>query len=498
MYFVLKQQQQENSMLLFFNFNLLMKKPTTSREQNMDKKSNSDRNVISSIDLVTKEEMNLAEFPFTLLSHRTSENQKTIEIEQKIRDRNGRIISQRWIVTGSDKFGLPLAADNDIYLSLMQMFKENGFESRQIYFTRYQLLKTMEQIPSKQTYKMIERALDRLISVTVKSENAFWDNRAKTYVTKAFHLFDSYDLYDERNRNYDDIQPGLPLSNVMMSEFLFNSIKSSYIKSLDIGFYFTLQTPLTRRLYRFLDKKKYHKNVYEIDILSLASLMPLHDPYPSQIKRRLEKAHQELIDKGYLKNVVYKKNQGSGQEIVVYVFEGLSLPVQPELNLEFNLHNSEKSDAILQKLTARGITRGVAQQLATNYSAEQIENQITAFDWLTMKKSPLLERNPAGFLRKAIEENYQVPTDYLREQKRELAKQKKKQEKEIELFQLEETQRQVDGYRRQLTEQERKLLRQEAIELIENDKAIRKEFVSEILIQAKESEIIRRKLGLES
>jgi plasmid replication initiation protein len=483
-------------MLLFFNF--LMKKFANNREQNMNKKSNSDRNIIPSIDIITKDEMNLAEFPFTLLSHRTSENQKTIEIDQKIRDRNGRIISQKWIVTGSDKFGLPLAADNDIYLSLMQMFKENGFESRQIYFTRYQLLKTMEQIPSKQTYKMLERALDRLISVTVKSVNAFWDNRAKTYVTKAFHLFDSYDLYDERNRNYDDIQPRLPLSNVVISEFLFNSIKSSYIKSLDIGFYFTLQTPLTRRLYRFLDKKKYHKNVYEIDILSLASLMPLHDPYPSQIKRRLEKAHQELTDKGYLKSVVYKKNQSSGQEIVVYVFEGLSLPEQPELNLEFNLHNLEKSDAILQKLTDRGITKAVAQRLATDHSKEQIENQIEAFDWLTMKKSPLLDRNSAGFLRKAIEDNYQMPTNYFREKERESTKQKRKQEKEAEQLQLEETQRQIDRYRRQLTEQERNLLRQEVIELIENDKAIRKEFVSEILIQAKESEIIRRKLGLES
>lgn len=464
----------------------------------MDKKNNSNKKAITSIDYVTKEEMNLAEFPFTLLSYRTSENQKTIEIEQKTHDRNGRLINQRWIVAGSDKFGLPLAIDNDIYLALMQIFKENGFENRQVYFTRYQLLKTMDQIPSRQTYKMIERTLDRLISVTVKSENAFWDNRAKTYVTKAFHLFDSYDLYDERSRDYDETQPGLPLSNVVMSEFLFNSIKSSYIKSLDIGFYFTLQTPLTRRLYRFLDKKKYHRSVYEIDILGLASLMPLQDRYSSQIKRRLEKSHQELIDKGYLKSVAYKKNPNGTQEMIVYVFKEPSFPEQPELNFEFNALGSENVGSILQKLIDRGITKVVAQQLATNYSVEEIENQIEAFDWLTMKKSPLLERNPAGFLRKAIEENYEVPTDHQREKKRELAKQKKKQEKEIEQSRLEEIQRQVDEYRRQLTEQERQLLRLEAEELIENDKAIRKEFVSEILIQAKESEIIRRKLGLES
>lgn len=407
-----------------------MKKFTTSRGQNMNKKSNSNRNVVYSMDLVTKEEMNLAEFPFTLLSHRTSETQKTIEINQKIRDRNNRIISQRWTVTGSDKYGLPLAADNDIYLALMQIFKENGFENRQIYFTRYQLLKTMEQIPSKQTYKMIERALDRLISVTVKSENAFWDNRAKTYITKAFHLFDSYDLYDERNRNYDDIQPVLPLSNVVMSEFLFNSIKSSYIKSLDISFYFTLQIPLTRRLYRFLDKKKYHRSIYEIDILGLASLMPLQDRYPSQIKRRLEKAHDELIEKGYLKSVSYKKEPKNNQEVVIYIFGVPSLPEQPELNLGDNMLELEKTDEILQKLVERGITNAVAQQLANTYPVEQIENQISAFDWLIKKKSPLIEKNPAGFLRKAIEENYQLPQEYLDKQERSVRKEKEKDRKQ--------------------------------------------------------------------
>ena len=396
----------------------------------MDKKSNSDKNITSSVDFVTKEEMNLAEFPFTLLSNRMSENQKTIEVDQKIRDKNGRIITQKWIVTGSDKFGLPLAAENDIYLALMQIFKENGFENRQIYFTRYQLLKIMEQIPSKQTYKMIERALDRLVSVTVKSENAFWDNRAKSYVTKAFHLFDSYDLYDERNRNSDDNQTGLPLSNIVMSEFLFNSIKSSYIKSLDIGFYFTLQTPLTRRLYRFLDKKKYHRSIYEIDIIKLASLMPLQDRYPSQIKRRLKKIHNELIEKGYLKSVSYKKEPKSSQEIVIYVFGVPSLQEQPELNFGDNMLEPEKIDEILQNLVERGIVKAVAQQISNTYSIEQIENQILAFDWLVKKKSPLIEKNPAGFLRKAIEENYQPPQEFLDKQERNVRKEEEKDRKE--------------------------------------------------------------------
>ena len=45
---------------------------------------------------------------------------------------------------------------------------------------------------------------------------------------------------------------------------------------------------------------------------------------------------------------------------------------------------------------------------------------------------------------------------------------------------------------------ERQLLRQEAVGLIENDKQINKQFVTEPLIRAKENEIIRERLSYEN
>jgi len=453
---------------------------------------------------IIKEEMNLAEFPFTLLSHRTSESQKTIEVAQQVRSQNGRFINQRWIVTGSDEYGLPLATDNDIYLALMQVFKEDGFKDRTVHFTRYQLLKVMGKAPSKQKYNTIEGALDRLISVVIKSENAFWDNEAKAYVTKAFHLFESYDLYDERVRTPNHGQPDLPLSNVVMSEFLFNSIKSSYIKKLDIGFYFTLQTPLTRRLYRFLDRKRHQRSKFEIDITTLSSLLPLQDQYHSQIKRRLEKAHWELIEKKYLAGITYKQEPENHKETIAYFFEQPPLPDQPELILEKETTNQkdvghrENTSTLLNELIDRKITKATAQQLIASYPADQIGKQIEIFDWLAENESTLIGKNPAGFLRKAVEENYEVPIGYSRGQE-EMKKKKEEQEvseKSIEQAKADEIKHQVKEYREQLTEQEKQQLRQEAEALIKNDKAIREEFVTEFLFQAKEAEIIKKKLGL--
>jgi hypothetical protein len=63
---------------------------------------------------------------------------------------------------------------------------------------------------------------------------------------------------------------------------------------------------------------------------------------------------------------------------------------------------------------------------------------------------------------------------------------------------LSETQKKVDEYRAGLSEEESQKLRVEATNLIENDDKIKKEFVTDILIRAKEGEIIRKKLGLDT
>ena len=70
----------------------------------------------------TKDELNLAEFPFTLSSskniYKNGELVKTLEIETEMIGHNNEIIPQKWSIIGSDKFGLPRAIDNDVYLAL--------------------------------------------------------------------------------------------------------------------------------------------------------------------------------------------------------------------------------------------------------------------------------------------------------------------------------------------------------------------------------------------
>jgi hypothetical protein len=380
--------------------------------------------------IASKDEMNLVEFPFTLLSKR-NEDQKTIEFTDWAMA-NGETTKREWIVTGSDKYGLPTAGDEELYIALMKVSKDMDFQSRRIPIVRYQLAKLMGWGLDGKSYERIEQGLDRLSGVRIKAKNAFWNNEKKKYVTVNFGIIDDYYLYDEKPGKKRDIaQEEIPISNFSWNEVLFNSFKAGNIKTIDTEFYFTLKSPITKRLYRFLDKKKYGgKPKFEIGIRKLASLLPLKDDYPSHIKVLLEKAHNELTENGFLSNVDYEKAKG-GEEKIVYRFP-------PKLSAKDKIEESEKelfpqgkgNDSILQCLEERGITKRVANTLVNNYSIDQIQTQIGVFDWLKRKKSPLVSKNPAGFLCKAIEESYLPPKEYLDQQNKKDKEQRKEYRQE--------------------------------------------------------------------
>ena len=75
-----------------------------------------------STDLVpSRDELNLAEFPFCLLTDRTYRGRNSITIEREVRDPStGRLARQQWTATGNEK-GLPTATDMDVYVALMQI-----------------------------------------------------------------------------------------------------------------------------------------------------------------------------------------------------------------------------------------------------------------------------------------------------------------------------------------------------------------------------------------
>src|SRR4051794_8444106 len=82
---------------------------------------------VAGYDPYARDEMNLAEFPGTLLTDRAPAGLTMFTREVRTRDeRSGVIVSRKVTVTGSDVYGLPTAQDNLVLLGLIYLTKRSN------------------------------------------------------------------------------------------------------------------------------------------------------------------------------------------------------------------------------------------------------------------------------------------------------------------------------------------------------------------------------------
>ncbi len=416
---------------------------------------------------IGKDEMNLVEFPITLLAKRHDPQIKTIEFSDTIEREGGKPVKREWTVTGSDKYGLPLAQDNDVLLALLFLGKEQNFSSRKIYFSRYKLCEIMGLKPGGSAYKQIEEAIDRFKGTSIKAKNGFYDNARKCYVTKHFGIIDSYELMDSSKPG----PPGqgvFPFSYVNLSEELFESIQAGYIKSLDMKVYYGLESALAKRLYRYLDKKAYNKKKFEIGLFALAEVhLGLRlCKYSSQIKQQLEPAHGELIQTGFLKSADYQKTSNGTSEKAVYRFgqraelvEGA--PVKPEKEIS-NVYPLPLDAELLARLIDIGVTRKVAEQILLEYPLDVVRAQVEA---LPHRKA---EDLPAALV-SSIMNDWSLPALYKKRKQSQAQAEAEKQQREEEKQKKTEHRARIQDYFSTLAEEELAELTLQARDLAEQE-----------------------------
>lgn len=261
-----------------------------------------------------RDEMNLAEFPMALLSHRAPAGQKTLHSEKTIRGKDGKPLHQSWTITAADAFGLPVASDEELFLALLDTSRRQGFPDT-VRFSRYELLQRMNWSPSGENYNRIMAGLRRLGTVSYFARNAFWDNARKCYMKELkFNIIADYGIADG-----DGSQPSFPLSWFRWGQPVLESIRSSNIKALDLSRYFRLESTISRRLYRYLDKKFGRKNNFSIDLFTFAHEhlgMTRSWRYVSDIRRRLDPCLEELKRDGYLADWSYRNKANADGTII--------------------------------------------------------------------------------------------------------------------------------------------------------------------------------------
>jgi len=340
-------------------------------------------------------EGNFEEHPYFRVGDRNA-GTGIMQFANELRTRDGNVMEQSWVIRAAHGRGLPGRYDQDVYVALMQLIDAKGLPTDGwVSFSVYELVELMGKRHSGREYGQVRESLQRLATTSVESKNAFYHKGRKAYITDTFSL-----LTEAKLAEYEGIAGERKDRNrVHLSQYFVDSYRANYLKHIDAGFYFSLSSPIAKRLYRLVDKKRGGRKSWDVELFSLKSRIPLSDyKYVSKIKEKLAPAHEELISKGFLKGVAYRKNDG-GQEYAVY-----------EITEDFHARRvavasrSLNADELfcVQQVQAEGMARETAEELVATHGAARVMHYVEA---LPHQKNI---RNPAGWLRKAIENNYEL------------------------------------------------------------------------------------------
>jgi hypothetical protein len=400
-----------------------------------------------------RDEMNLAEWPIALVADRAPEGQKTIRFEGD----NGRRVT----VTSTDEYGLPTAIDTDVILALIYLTKiRNNFENAKVYFSKYELINLLNWPHESYYYNRLELALNKWAGVLLVYKKSWWNNRLKRYTNASMHIIESFECINggSRRTSHPEGQHELPLSSFEWNKKFIESCQANNLRELDLDEYFSLKSPVTKRLYRFLGKRFYNQRDHRFDLHEIAfervGLSRNYQHNAARIKEKLQPAIEELEAIGFLrplsKDKRYKRIDRGLWEILLIrgtrAKTQASLPgddedgqvaedpmqppglanVQHPGNQQVAPPDADpETPTLATELIKRGITAKTAVELVAQHLPEKIEQKIEFLDWrLTQPKPP---KQPAGWLVKAITEDYTPPKDFVPQAERDRQAEAKRQ-----------------------------------------------------------------------
>jgi hypothetical protein len=421
-----------------------------------------------------KDEMNLIEHPFGSLSK--ERDTRSIELSWQSRHpETGKLVDASWVVNGHHELGLPTANDEKVYLVAMELTREAEWK-QEIHFTVRDFLKRLGWSMNDEGYKRLHEAFARLSNVRIEAKNAFYHPQSRHYLNAGFGLIDTYVLAGEGPGRKSRQRLANPLTYFVWNKIIYESFLTGNVRTLDLDFALSLDRPLSMRLFRYLDMKRYDgKRKFEIGLRDLCEKhlgCVVEGRYDSQLKQTISPAHEELTKKGFLKSAsfepmktrkglkcVYEFSDGTvlpndselkpikqGEQLQLMMPEGLqpifgspetlevddsnfvknAIPQSGNLFEAIEVSNESQPDTLDATLVARlveqGVTETVARDLCSQFEAEQIEKQLACL----ADRSP---KNPAGALIKAIRGDWALPPQYLERIKR----QNQQKERQMEL-----------------------------------------------------------------
>ena len=224
----------------------------------------------------------------------------------------------RWRVIPAAGDRLPGTFDQDVYVELMRRFHDAGDpEDGALTFTLHAFLRAMGRRVDGRTYEQLRGALGRLERTTLESQGVYENASTHSRADLRFTVLAAVAV--ERRRTLDREQ--LPLfesiataepgvARVVLSSIIRDNLAADHVVSLSAASYWSLESPVARRLYRLLEVARADGRLtWRIALDKLAEQLPLAQRYPSHLQRVLQPAHDMLVEQGILRNAAIRQQQ---------------------------------------------------------------------------------------------------------------------------------------------------------------------------------------------
>lgn len=205
------------------------------------------------------DEMNLIEIPFCLLQRKNTA--RSSEAQSIALSPSG----HEYLQSSGQKYGLPTALAEPVVLGLMWMtMQQSGFQSRRVRFPLRTLVEEYMYPGKFKKYRAggrllesVEDELHRVAATRIHSDRWFDRNLGKQVHIDA-SIIDAITVIEKGGKNSPKVL------EVVWGTKVYESIQSRYTKGLDIKTYLQIQTPLARRLYRWVDRQLSTKSVQAV------------------------------------------------------------------------------------------------------------------------------------------------------------------------------------------------------------------------------------------
>lgn len=258
---------------------------------------------------------------------------------------------------------VPHGLDNDVMVAIINLYLEDGCpEDGTVRVSLHRLLLAAGLSVSAHYYREVRKCLRRLQSTSYQITQGWWSQGRQRFTDATFNYL--WKVTATREDNYD----AASVLEIRLPDEVARSIREGYVKPLDLSLYRELSSPPVRAIYRVLDALRWDSGSAQervtLNLLEWGERLSIYSTEADKIRRVLQPAHTELMERGILRDVEVS-GRGKAQALT-YIFAASDRLPDPDL---------------LRALTKRGMYPAVAgKYLVEHPDPAPVELAIRRFD----------------------------------------------------------------------------------------------------------------------